>query len=352
MKLFRCECGQRVFFENTSCIHCGRTLGFDVARQTMVSLSFTDTGSADSSGNLYRQCRNQTDYQVCNWLIPVADSSPLCAACRLNGTIPNLANPGNLERWQRLEQAKRRLLYGLVTLGLPIPTGELVFHFKEDQRSNPWVAEPHVLTGHAFGHITINVAEADPVMREASRVDFNEPYRTLLGHFRHESGHFYWGKLVKSYGALAAFRQLFDDERADYAAALTHYRDHGPVRNWHESFISAYASSHPHEDWAETWAHYLHIMDTLETAAESGVIPALPGDDWLAQWLELSVVLNELNRSMGVRDAYPFTLTETVVAKLEFTRQRVADWRRNSPATAAGAVDRKPGADSPPRPAG
>jgi hypothetical protein len=316
-----------VFFENTSCTYCQRLLGFDVASQNMLSLSTTADGYADSGGNPFRLCHNQTDYQVCNWLIPEADSHPLCAACRLNGTIPNLDNPDNLRRWRRLEQAKRRLLYGLITLGLPIPPGELTFHFLEDQRSNPWVAEPHVLTGHAAGHITINVTEADDVMREASRIDFNETYRTLLGHFRHESGHFYWAKLVDSFGGQKAFRQLFGDERADYPQALSAYHASGPDLNWSDSFISAYASAHPHEDWAETWAHYLHIMDTLETAAGSGVIPALPGNDWLAQWLELSVVLNELSRSMGVPDAYPFSLADPVVAKLEFIRQRVADWR-------------------------
>ena len=57
-----------------------------------------------------------------------------------------------------------------------------------------------------------------------------------------------------------------------YAAALqAHYAKGGDVGPWAERHVSAYASAHPWEDWAETWAHYLHMMDAVDTALGFGM---------------------------------------------------------------------------------
>jgi len=108
--------------------------------------------------------------------------------------------------------------------------------------------------------------------------------------------------------------------------------------------VSAYASAHPWEDWAETWAHYLHMIDTLETAATCGVSlkpnrrdePALARvpeavtanssfDGLLASWFPVTYLLNNLNRGMGLADAYPFVLAPPAIEKLRFVHDLVAD---------------------------
>ena len=129
-----------------------------------------------------------------------------------------------------------------------------------------------MLTGHLNGVVTINVSEADDAERERRRAGLAEPYRTLLGHMRHEVGHYYWKRLVTGDAdRLARFRELFGDDRDDYAAALTRHYQSGPPQDWQDRFVSAYASAHAWEDWAETWAHYLHMTDTIEIAATCGV---------------------------------------------------------------------------------
>ena len=57
----------------------------------------------------------------------------------------------------------------------------------------------------------------------------------------------------------------------DYAAALSSHYQIGAPAGWEEDFITAYAASHPWEDWAETWAHYLQILDGLETCEGLGI---------------------------------------------------------------------------------
>jgi hypothetical protein len=215
------------------------------------------------------------------------------------------------------------MLYGLLSLKLPqMSRRGLVFDFLEDKRSNPLVSVEHVLSGHAQGVITINAAEADASYREATKEAMNEPYRTLLGHFRHEIGHFYWEMLVEASADLDAFRQLFGDEQQDYRQALDQYYADGPDADWQESYISAYASAHPLEDWAETWAHYLLMMETLETALSYDLIAKLEQDqlfeNWLGEWMQLVVVMNALSRSTGHTDAYPFVISPTVQRKLQF----------------------------------
>jgi hypothetical protein len=194
-----------------------------------------------------------------------------------------------------------------------------------------------VMTGHRAGLITINVAEADDPYREQTRKEMGEAYRTLLGHFRHESGHYYWDRLIRDSDQLGAFREMFGDERADYDAAReSHYRRESEPE-WPQAFVSAYASMHPWEDWAETWAHCLHIVDTLETARAYGLVlePRPVGgspqqrlsaravhferfDDVITAWVPVTIALNSLNRSMGLPDLYPFVLSPRAVRKLRF----------------------------------
>jgi len=343
MKLFTCQhCRQALFFENARCESCGRELGFLAARETMTALESLDgalRALAEPRGR-YRYCDNAR-HGVCNWL--VADGGePFCAACRHNRTIPDLARPGNLARWRRIEIAKHRLFYSLLRLSLPLASRSedakgLGFDFLSDDAS----AAP-VMTGHASGLITINLAEADDAERERRRSQMGEPYRTLLGHFRHEIAHFYWDRLVASTDSLALFRSIFGDERTDYPEALKrHYAD-GPPANWADHFITAYASAHPWEDFAETWAHYFHMVDTLETAAAFGLrarpdVPKGPDlsiridfDAYRAPlnrlvdaWLPLTFAINSINRSMGLQDLYPFALAPGVIVKLGFVHERI-----------------------------
>src|SRR3954451_6103492 len=271
MKIFPCICGQVLFFENVICTHCDRALAFLPDRGIVAAIEEAAGGGWREAGRdelspRYRTCRNGRDHAVCNWAVPATDPDDYCQACRLNQVIPHLGAPDTRLAWHRLAMAKRRLLYTLLELGLPVASKKedlergLAFAFLEEDGASK------VLTGHSNGLITINVAEADDAYREKMRVQMGEAYRTLLGHFRHESGHYYFDRLVAGTPWLPRFRELFGDESADYAAARDrHYHDGAPA-DWPTRFVSAYASMHPGEDWAETWAHYLHITDTTETA--------------------------------------------------------------------------------------
>lgn len=323
-----------VFFADTECVSCGAILGFDPSAGRMLAADAA-AGFWTEGDSSYRPCGNRLQHG-CNWLIGFEESDGFCISCQLNRTIPNLDNPENIGRWRRVEDAKRRLMYTLLDLGLPIRSRSrgwrdgLAFDFKEDRRTNPNVEEEHVTIGHAEGVITLNVAEADDVLRERARTDLNERYRTLLGHFRHESGHYYFDLLVQE--SDTEFRELFGDERSDYAAALDRYYAEGAVPDWPDRFISAYASVHPLEDWAETWSHYLHIHDALETAVAGGF--AEPEADFgrrLDLWMELTVTLNEFNRSLGLGDYYPFVISPVVRTKLEFVHRRLGLLTGGSP---------------------
>lgn len=340
MRRFHCLCGARVFFDSRKCLRCGRLLGF--APDEMEFLSEVSPGAGNPwampGGGLPREfthCRNRVEHAVCNWLVPAAAGGEWCASCLLNRTIPGLDNPDNLRRWRSVEAAKRRLLYSLLDLDLPFggpsPAGHppMRFDFLEDRASNPAVAEQYVLIGHAEGLITLNVAEADDDYRERAREQMNEQYRTLLGHLRHESGHYFFDRLVRHGTHIGRFRALFGDERGDYQAALKRHYDEGPVENWQADYISAYAGVHPLEDWAECWAHYLHMTDTMDTAAANDMLrrgsSADDFDGLIVEWLELTVRLNELNRSMGLPDAYPFVLTDPVLEKLRFIHHEIIE---------------------------
>ncbi len=350
MKTFHCTaCQALVFFENTQCLACGHGLAFVADRMALLSLEPQDDGlwlpveKGATSGETYRLCENYTEHGVCNWAVPADAPDSLCTACALTHTIPDLSVPGNKAAWLKLETAKRRLIFDVLSLQLPLlgkredPALGLEFKFLSDvvtvngDRSR-------VLTGHDNGLITINVAEADDVHREAQRLLHREPYRTLLGHFRHEIGHYYWDRLIQSTERLAAFRELFGDEQADYQAALKVHYDEGAPPDWANNFISAYASTHPWEDWAESWAHVMHMVDALETAHAVGLSvkparsdePTLVSpdkrsrarirdfDQLVSEWYALSYVLNNLTRGLGLPDAYPFVLCAPVIEKLRF----------------------------------
>src|SRR5476649_323454 len=347
MKTFHCNhCNQLVFFENFRCERCESLLGF-IPEIAEIS-AFEDAGDGlwrsrhpEYRDTLFKRCHNYEVEKVCNWMVPAASTDPLCHACRLTHTIPNLRVANRRYYWFRLEAAKRRLLYTLGALGLRVesrqvnPKTGLQFKFLEDKRGK------RVLTGHDRGLITMNIAEADDAQRERVRLSMGEPYRTLLGHFRHEIGHYYSDRLVANTPWITGFRALFGDERASYREALAkHYKDGAPP-HWGKSFVSAYATTHPWEDWAETWAHYLHIVDTVDTAAACGFKldpksdnePSLTEiepvenasfDKLMKQWFPLMYALNSLNRSLGLADAYPFTLSPKVVAKLRFVHKVIA----------------------------
>jgi hypothetical protein len=334
MKVFHCDhCGHLLFFENVICVSCGRGLAYVPEETRLMSL---DPHSA------VRLCENYARYNVCNWAVPLDDPRTLCRACRLTRTIPNLSRPGNDRLWYKLEVAKRRLVYTLDQLGLPLddkhadPDKGLAFEFLESSGTN-------VMTGHSGGVITINIAEADDTERMRRRVELNEPYRTLVGHFRHESGHYYWDRLIAGSSRVDAFRRLFGDERSDYGGSLRRHYDQGAPADWQDRYVSAYAAMHPWEDWAETWTHYLHMVDTLETAAACGISirPArrdeptmtgapnpvgerrVPFERMIDSWGPITYVLNNLNRGLGNADAYPFVLSPSSVEKLSFVHDTI-----------------------------
>ena len=346
MKLFRCQkCGQLLYFENTRCENCQSPLGFDAQSMNIVAL----VAESDTTYRTYfgetpplRYCQN-AEHQACNWLVPADAENPFCRACQLNRTIPYLGEEQHLKLWRKLEVAKHRLVYSLMRLDLPTeskfaaPDTGLVFDFLADQTS-PSGQVQRVMTGHADGVVTISINEADDALRVQTQQSMGERYRTLLGHFRHEVGHYYWNTLVWDTPYLDAYRRLFGDERQDYGESLKKHYAQGAVPDWSDRFISAYASAHPWEDWAETWAHYLHMIDTLATAYALDLHvgpratddPALSADvdrdpyrardfDQLyAQWLPLTVAMNSISRSMGQPDLYPFVIPAPVVKKLKY----------------------------------
>ncbi|WDH55192.1 putative zinc-binding peptidase [Pseudomonas chlororaphis] len=345
-KVWRCRCGQSLFFRNSQCLACSAALGYQPEQSRLSSLQpgpEADTWrlDVDPQAGLFRRCANLDTPAACNWLLPAHGAATLCVACRLNRTIPDLGVPENPERWRMVEIAKRRLVAQLVSLGLPLiakaedEEAGLAFDFVGVD-----LLGRAPMTGHANGLITLDIKEADDAYREQVRVQMREPYRTLLGHFRHEVGHYYWDRLIAGSHWLEPCRALFGDERASYAEALDRHYQQGAPNDWSQTYVSAYATMHPWEDWAETWAHYLHMMDAVDTALGFGMSaremdfdyqpfpldtlydPQHPGGpaflSFVNAWIELAGMLNELSRSMGQPDFYPFILPPAVIAKLHF----------------------------------
>ena len=284
-------------------------------------------------------CANHAAHGTCNWL--AAPAQAYCASCSLNEIVPDLADRRRVALYRVVEQAKRRLLFSLYELGLPVQGRAehehgLSFRILADARldgeSLDDAFSDAVMTGHVEGCITINLLEADPQLRERMRLAMREDYRTLLGHFRHESGHYYWQRLVAQ--APCKFRGLFGDERQPYQESLDAYYRDGAPPDWQQRYIDAYAASHPLEDFAECWAHYLHMVDTLQTAATAQVhvggrrvhdpiVESAALDELVAEWRELATAMNDLNRSMGLGDPYPFALPPGVVDKLRFIHELI-----------------------------
>ncbi len=328
MRAFSCgRCGQLVFFENSVCLRCSAPLGLVPSRLDLVVLD-------DPQAPVASLCANSVTAE-CNWVVEGGHPGPLCFSCALTRTRPADGDPDALAAFARSEAAKRRLVFQVLDLGLAI--GEDLAFDLLSSRSGP------VVTGHDEGVIAIDLAESDDARREQRRTELGEPYRTMLGHFRHEIGHYYWPVLVRRAGALERWRELFGDEQIDYDAALQRHYEEGPPGDWSQWHVSAYAAAHPWEDWAETFAHYLHIRDTMQTAAAFGLFvagPAVTADlslsaapvqeddrrpfqELVADWLPLTYALNAVNRSMGRGDLYPFTLAPTVIEKLAFVHDRV-----------------------------
>ena len=355
MKTFTCQCNHTIHFVNTKCIACNAMLGFVPEDLQLTALTITSERlyKVAINDNLYKQCKNYWHHDVCNWMVPHDDPNDLCQSCRLNVTIPNLEKPENLNLWYRMETAKRALLFTLFKLNLPVisrfiePKIGLGFSFLEDQiedeYGNELTVKNFVVTGHSAGLITLNLNEALDSARIEMREKMNERYRTLIGHFRHESGHYYWDRLIKHSSLIEPFRELFGDERLSYTQSLEQYYKNGPADNWQNVWISAYASMHPWEDWAETWAHYLHMVDTLETANNYEIsiagnqvknplmysdkiddaYTAISFTQLFNDWCRLTKSFNAINRSMGHDDAYPFVISITALDKLRFVHQAI-----------------------------
>jgi hypothetical protein len=350
MKLFVCSnCLNTLYFENAVCLQCQHPLGFISDRTSLIALEFmpgNDYSAMDNHSAFYRYCANAAQ-GTCNWLLPSGDSAAFCPACDLNRTIPTLTNAGNQAKWKRIEIAKHRLIYSLLRLRLPFMSKQadeekgLAFDFVADL-----ALDQRVLTGHNHGVITLNIDEADEAQRIRHKLDLGERYRTLLGHFRHEIGHYYWERLIQNTSAISEYRRLFGNEEQDYDDALKSYYQNGPPPDWSSRFISPYASSHPWEDWSETWAHYFHLMDTMETAYNFGigVHPVRKDQELEAQfnrdpytlidfhqvikeWTPLSIAINNLSRSMGYEDFYPFVISDIVSNKLAFIHRVCCPFR-------------------------
>ena len=356
MQTYRCVCGNRLFFDNSVCLACQREVGWCEACSRMTSLEPT-ADAADATSNHYLcghpdcrrplgKCHNYLVENVCNrcyvYEVPENGVDPatiaparLCCACQITETIPDLTVIGNREKWARLEAAKRRLLYTLDRIGLPYTTAQpkLSFDFKADVEppSNEWrnAGEKEIVyTGHAAGKITINIREADDVVRESLRCEFREAHRTLIGHFHHEVGHYYWDVLIKGRQE-PKFAQIFGDHNAiPYADAMSAYYQNGPQEGWPASYISAYASAHPWEDFAETFGLYLDIISVLDTATHlfrtiranfrtKSVHPLVE------RFQEVGILVNEFNRTVGLIDLVPEVIVDPVVEKLDLIHSLV-----------------------------
>ncbi len=344
MRLFRCDnCGNPVHFDNRACLNCGCRLGFAPEALGLYAVQPEKDGAifrrVDNNA-AYRFCPNAA-WDICNWMIPADSPEPFCVACRYNGLVPDPNTADGLRRWRAIGEAQRHLFYSFLRWDLPRPSrredpqGGLLFDLKDDEILPDGSCKP-VLIGHDEGHIVIRTAEADDLTREQMRDQMNEPYRTLLGHFRHETGHFIWNKMVRDTNKLDGFRAVFGDEGADYSVAVEAHYNQGPPPGWGSSYISYYATTHPWEDFAECFAHVLHIVDSLETAHIFGIALAplrhhemtafanfdpytVTHFEKIAEvWVPLSVALNSIHHSMGERDLYPFILTPTIKAKLAY----------------------------------
>ena len=342
MKTFHCNCGAVVYFENTQCVACGSELGWCPACDAMRSIHVDDNGQyrcGDAAcGTLLTKCHNYAVEQVCNRCVQTGQlqdgSDGLCDYCRFNDTIPDLSVDGNRAKWGEIELAKRRVFYTLDLLRLPYGSAEdgfeipLSFDFKGDRVPKRFLwfnvgQHEQVYTGHANGKVTINIREADDVEREKARVSFGEAHRTLIGHFRHEMGHYFWDVLVRGRCEPDCIAVFGDHADPDYGTALQSYYENGAAPGWQSDYISAYATMHPWEDFAESFAAYLDMVSVVDVAFHSPEVDAVDPvvadfNAMTAQYARLGLLLNETNRSMGLPDLVPEVHTETILRKIEF----------------------------------
>ncbi|MBL9131858.1 MAG: putative zinc-binding metallopeptidase [Verrucomicrobiaceae bacterium] len=352
MQRFTCDCGNVLFFGSSKCLKCGGDVGYDPVQGLMLRTR---------PGGRMKRCANGVKHGVCNWTLPTDSNEVLCPSCSMNRTIPDLNLGRNLMLWGRMEMAKRRLIYTMLRLGISLPskmenaqTG-LAFDIVST------LSNPTVTTGHLNGVITVNLEEADDTYRQINRQQLGENSRTLLGHFRHESAHYLWQRFLSDltwdHPLRQAFRERFGDEWLDYSAALNAHYQRGAPAEWEQKYITAYAASHPWEDWAETWAHYLQIVDGIETCeglgiqvkhlalplmllpVEAGFLPTMlmstiveDGEflAWLQRWMCLSTVLNEISLSLGEPALYPFVISVSVAQKLRLAHHFAKVWRASA----------------------
>jgi len=321
VRAYRCRvCDNPLFAENSVCVSCGTALGYARDERAIVPVDELGRYVDPTSATSY-VCAN-LDLSGCTWLTPVQGGQ--CSACALTRTRPNDADTEGLTNYPLAERAKRHLLVELDTLGMQV-TGK-----DEDPEQGVTFdllssVEEDVVIGHADGVITIDLAESDDAYREKVRSELAEPYRTMLGHFRHEFGHYAESQLVVGEDLMTRCRELFGDESKDYQAEIDRHYAEGPPEGWETDYISTYATMHPFEDFAETWSHYLHICDSIETAREFGLSAVGSVADFsrfrdvvTGVWVPLSTALNQMNRAMGKDDLYPFVIPDRVLDKLDF----------------------------------
>lgn len=315
MRLYTCPvCDRTIYFENLRC-QCNVEIAYDPV--------------ADQMRTEFQACANRASID-CNW--QAAEDGGLCRSCALTETHPDLSVPENTARWAKSEAAKRWVLVNLMSLGWFDASDQGLSPTFDFLAEKTGAGKAAPVMGHADGHITINVAEADPAEIVVRRLRMGEPYRTMIGHFRHELAHFLFYRLSDQPEFLSEFRQLFGDETADYGAALDRYYADGPAADWQTGHISAYASSHPHEDWAETAAHVLHLVDMVDTARAVDLVRAPEVTDQRAEEVisaavDLGLAVNQINRAMGLGDIYPFVITQQVLDKMIFAYRFVTRTR-------------------------
>ena len=320
MKAFSCRvCGNALYFENSICVSCKTNLGFSRGERAIVPVDGKGQ-YVDADGDIWHVCKN-LNLSGCTWLTEFPGG--FCFSCGLTRTRPSDADAVGLREFKVAEEAKRRLVVELDTLGFPIvsrsedPENGLAFDLLSS-------VDEDVTTGHDSGIITLDLAESDDAHREKVRVKLDEPYRTMLGHFRHEVGHYIEWQHVRG-DLIEKARELFGNEEESYADAIERHYSEGPPAGWDQNYISMYATMHPFEDFAETFAHYMHICDTIETASAFGLATVASPQEFsschdlvVGVWIPLSVALNQINRSMGKGALYPFVIPPPVLEKLQF----------------------------------
>lgn len=339
MHVFHCDrCGAILPFDAATCGSCDAIIGYVGDDRRLRVLSPTADPAVfrlDGADQLVWHCLNAA--WGCNWTVPNEADNTWCRSCQLTRGRPDVGRPDAVAAWVEAEAAKRRLVHQLDGVGLPIVVRS---DANPDGLAFDLVHLPGEggITGHLDGVVTLDLTETDEVHRDDLRRRLGEPFRTVIGHLRHEVGHHYWGYLVQPGDGLDEFHDLFGDPELDYAAAIDQYYATATA-DWDATrFISSYATSHPHEDWAETWAHYLHITDALDTAVAHDLVPpdsaglligdhvgALEFGEILDAWRPINRAVSAVAATLGTPPPYPFEPSGRVIDKLSFVHRRLRD---------------------------